>query len=234
MNNNFDIVHDSDFRTSNIILDSTLKMMVKTGLSRPTKHKEIIGLQDLQLINAYLNNAKNPVLLRLRVWFNLAIHFVSRGLEFHHQLNLNSFDFHVDAEGDEYATINHETQQTNIQGGLMCEEAPADKLFYGNAVDQNVCPLASLKMFISKTDPNAKSLFNRCIKDLNVNDAVWYTCQSLAKRTYIGFMTDLCKQAKCSKIYTAHCLRATAIQTMNDAGHEHRNIMFMTGHNNEV
>ena len=116
----------------------------------------------------------------------------------------------------------------------MCEEAPADKLFYGNAVDQNVCPLASLKMLISKTDPNAKSLFHRCIKDLNVNDAVWYTCQPLAKRIYIGFMTDLCKQAKCSKIYTAHCLRATAIQTMNDAGHEHRNIMFMTGHKNEV
>ena len=191
LNRNFDIVHDSDFRTSNIILDSTLKMMVKTGLSRPTKHKEIIGLQNLQLINAYLNdNPKNPVLLRLRVWFNLAIHFVSRGLEFHHQLNLNSFDFHVDAEGDEYATINHETQQKNIQGGIMCEEAPADKFVYGNAVDQNACPLASLKMFISKTDPNVKSLFNRCIKDLNVNDAVWYTCQPLAKRTYSGFMTD--------------------------------------------
>ena len=142
LNRNFDIVHDSDFRTSNIILDSTLKMMVKTGLSRPTKHKEIIGLQDLQLINGYLNKiAKNPVLLRLRVWFNLAIHFVSRGLEFHHQLNLNSFDFHVDAEGDEYATINYETQQQNIQGRIMCEEAPADKF---------------MKMFISKTDPNAK------------------------------------------------------------------------------
>ena len=72
----------------------------------------------------------------------------------------------------------------------MCEEAPADKFLYGNAVDQNACPLASLKMFIGKTDPNAKSLFNRCIKDLNVNDAVWYTCQPLAKRTYSGFMTD--------------------------------------------
>jgi hypothetical protein len=34
LNGNFDIVRDSDFRTSNSILDSTLKMMVKTGLSR--------------------------------------------------------------------------------------------------------------------------------------------------------------------------------------------------------
>ena len=54
LNRNFDIVHVSDFRTSNIILDSTQKMMVKTGLSWPTKYKEIIGLQDLQLINAYI------------------------------------------------------------------------------------------------------------------------------------------------------------------------------------
>jgi len=89
-------------------------------------------------------------------------------------------------------------------------------------------------MFLSKTDTNAKSLFNRCIKDLNVNDAVWHTGQPLAKRTYSGFMTDLCKQAKCSKIYTAHCLRATAIQAMSDADHELRHIMFMTGHKNEA
>ena len=41
----------------------------------------------------------------------------------------------------------------------MCEEAPADKFLYGNAVDQKVCPLASLKMFINKTDPNASPRF---------------------------------------------------------------------------
>jgi hypothetical protein len=74
------------------------------------------------------------------------------------------------------------------------------------AVDRNVCPLASLKMFISKTDPNAKSLFNRCIKDLNVNDAVWYTCQPLAKRTYSGFMTDLYEHQKSSGLIDGETL----------------------------
>ena len=56
LNRNVDIVRDSDFRTSNIILYSTLNMMVKTGVSRSTKHKVITDLQDLQLINTYLNN----------------------------------------------------------------------------------------------------------------------------------------------------------------------------------
>ena len=50
---------------------------------------------------------------------NLAIHFVSRGLEFYHQLKINSFDFQFDEFGKEYATINHETQQKNFQGGLF-------------------------------------------------------------------------------------------------------------------
>ena len=61
------------------------------------------------------------------MWYCLAVHFVSRELEFHHQLNLNRFDFKVDSDGDEYVLIKHETQQKNIQGGITSEEAPNDK-----------------------------------------------------------------------------------------------------------
>lgn len=46
-------------------------------------------------------------------------------------------------------------------------------------------------------------------------------------------MSDISKNAKCSKSYTAHCLRATAIQGMNYAGLEIRHIMHMSGHKNE-
>ena len=45
LNRQFDKVRDIEFRTSNIILDSTLKMMVRTGLSRATKHKETIEIR---------------------------------------------------------------------------------------------------------------------------------------------------------------------------------------------
>lgn len=46
-------------------------------------------------------------------------------------------------------------------------------------------------------------------------------------------MSDISKNAKCSKSYTAHCLRATVIQGMNDADFEIRHIMYMSGHKNE-
>lgn len=236
MGRDFDIVKDTAFRSSNVILDSTLKMMVASGLSRPTQHKRIIESDDLQSISAYIYaDVKDPVRLRLKVWYILAIHNVSRGLEFHHQLNLNSFDFKTDVDGDEFAVINHETQQKNIQGGITSEEAPSDKHMYADKQNPKYCPIIALKELIEKTDPNAKSLFNRCVKDIDVNShSIWYTKQSLAKRTYSGFMRDLCKNAKCKNEYTAHCFRATAIQCLNDAGHELRHIMYMTGHKNEA
>lgn len=177
------------------------------------------------MISTYLfKDINDPIILRQRVWYCLAVHFVSRRLEFHHQLNLNSFDFKVDSHGDEYVLINHETQQKNIQGGITSEEAPNDKFMYASKT--NICPVASLRLLIKKTDPNAKSLFNRCVKDLRAQVSVWYTNQPLAKRTYSGFMTDICQNAKCSKVYTAHCLRATSIQAMNDAGHELRHHVY--------
>lgn len=47
-------------------------------------------------ISTYLHSASNPVILRYKVWYDLAIHFVSRGLEFHQQLTPTSFEFAVD------------------------------------------------------------------------------------------------------------------------------------------
>ncbi|CAG2212786.1 KCTD1_15 [Mytilus edulis] len=189
INREIDIVKDNEFRQSNVILDSTLKMMVATGLSRPTKHKDIIELEDLRLISTYVfSNTEDAVLLKIK-----------------------------------------------SMGGVSSEEAPSDKFMYSNVAEKRFCPLSALKELIAKTDPNAKSLFNRIVKDLDVSSgaSVWYTTQALAKRTYSGLMSDICKNAKCSKVYTAHCLRATAIQCMNDAGHELRHIMYMTGHRNE-
>lgn len=51
---------------------------------------------------------ESPVVLRHAVWYFLVIHFVtgSRGLEFHHQLRIDSFD-----GTGEFASPRHETLQ---------------------------------------------------------------------------------------------------------------------------
>jgi len=89
---------------------------------------------------------------------------------------------------------------------------------------------------MSKTDTNATSLFNRCSKPaLSKPDEenVWYNDIALKPFQFTRFMTDISKHSKCTKNYTAHCLRATAIQNKNDAGFEIRHIMHMSGHRNE-
>lgn len=231
--NEFDIVRDREFKPANQMLDGKLKHNVKSGVSRPTKHKEIISQEDLEKINTYLAPS-TPVLLRYRIWFNLAIHFVSRGLEFHQQLNTKSFTFSHDENGREFVSIEHELKQKNWQGGLANKETSGDKRMYETGDDN--CPVKLLKLFLSKTDPNAEALFNQCKKEAMESpsrEEIWFTSKAVKPYQFTKFMRDISKNAKCTRVYTAHCLRATSIQAMNDSGHELRHIMLFTGHRNE-
>jgi hypothetical protein len=112
----FDIVWDRAFKSSNNVLDGRLEKNLQEGRARPTKHKEVIPPADLQKMSQYLFSDPNPVSLRFRVWVLLSLQFVSRGLEFHEQLRVNSIVFLRDENGMEYATLSHETKQKNWQG----------------------------------------------------------------------------------------------------------------------
>ena len=94
-----------------------------------------------------------------------------------------------------------------------------------------------LKIFLSKTDKNAVSLFNKCVKDALINpkiQGIWYTSEKLSLNTFKNFMKDVSKSAGCQNHYTAHCIRATCIQNLSDAGIETRKIMYWSGHRNEA
>ena len=84
---------------------------------------------------------------------------MTRGLEFHEQLSINSFEFKSD-EGREFATLTHETKEKNWQGGLDGKENSTDKRMYATGTEQ--CPVRSLKSLMAKTASNATSLFNQC------------------------------------------------------------------------
>lgn len=98
-------------------------------------------------------------------------------------------------------------------------------------------PVKMLKTFLNKTDTAATRLFNQCIKEAihsPQQQSVWYSAKSLGVSTFRNFLPGICKQSGCSKRYTSHCLRATAIQAMSDEGFKTRQIMYMSGHRNEA
>ena len=204
--------------------------MTKTGLSRPTAHKKIITNNDMQKIATYLQADDDAQVLQYKVWYSLGVHFVSRGLEFHHQLTLNSFSFHQDDDGREYVTLAHETQQKNVQGGLSDIEAVSDKRMYSTG--DVGCPVSALRKLMYHCDPSAPALF--CRLKPNASNDIWYTCKALSKRMFSKFMPSISEKAKCNTIYTAHSVRATAINLLSNAGFETRHIMLMSGHRNEA
>ena len=92
------------------------------------------------------------------MWYFLSIHFVSRGLEFHHQLKINSFEFQTDDTGS-FASLKHEIMQKNHQGGLAEADSHTDKRMY--AVNTTCCPVKLLRLLIDRTDKSATHLFNQ-------------------------------------------------------------------------
>lgn len=61
-------------------------------------------------------DTENQITLRFRIWFIISIQFVTRGLEFHHQLNRDSFVFKTDENGDEHVSLCHKTKQKTLAG----------------------------------------------------------------------------------------------------------------------
>ena len=95
----------------------------------------------------------------------------------------------------------------------------------------------TLSDFISKTDPKASSLFHCCSKPAltSPNDErIWYEDTPIKHYQFARLMHDISRNAKCSTTYTAHCVRATTIQEMNNTGLELRHIMYMSGHKNKT
>ena len=86
-------------------------------------------VSDLSKISTYLYKENNHIALRFRVWFIFSMQFVSRGLEFHEQLKINSFVLKTDENGDEYVALTHETRQNNWQGGIDAAENPKGKTY---------------------------------------------------------------------------------------------------------
>ena len=96
-----------------------------------------------------------------------------------------------------------------------------------------------LSNFISKTEQNAKSLFNHCSKPAwtsPIHEPIGYTNTPIKHYQFTKCLHDISSNEKCSNCTTheAHCLRATTIQLMNNARLDLRHIMHKNGHKNEV
>lgn len=190
-NRRMDIVKDAEFQEANDMLNAKVKSNLKAGLNLPTQHKPIIPAKDLHAIYTYLSG-NSPIIWRYRIWYLLSIQFVSRGLEFHPQLNRNSLNLYTDENGLEYFLLGHEVKEKQNQEGVANE-----KRMYASS-DPNNCPVQSLKFYLSKCDPSAEKLFchiNKLAIESPEAAQTWYSTKPVSIRQFTSFMGDICRNA---------------------------------------
>ena len=76
-------------------------------------------------------------------------------------------------------------------------------------------------------------LWQRLKKNVNFSDNCWYDDQVVGRDPLNDLMKTLSINAKLSKIYTNHSIRATTITKLDECGFEARHIQAVSGHKSE-
>lgn len=120
-------------------------------------------------------------------------------------------------------TKNHQGIQREVQ----------DKTVRMYATNTTMCPVKSLRLYLDKRNQKCDAFFQKPRDSYLQEDSCWYEKRPLGKNKLGQMMSELSKFANLSEMYTNHCIRATAITALSNAGFEARQIMTISGHRNE-
>ena len=113
-------------------------------------------------------------------------------------------------------TKNHREDSEAQEGGLMYE-------IPGSAT----CPVLSMEKYIAKLNPNNPAFFQRPRELANPEDPTWYCNQVVGINMLGNKMKNLSRDAKLSKEYTNHSVRATSVTILDYAGFQARQLWLL-------
>ena len=96
------------------------------------------------------------------------------------------------------------------------------------------CPVVSFELHLSHLHPSNEFLFQPPKRNASTSEDVWYDNMVVGERTLGEKMKNISREAKLSKCYTNHSIRATAVTILDKSGFEARQIMAVSGHKNEA
>ena len=156
-----------------------------------------------------------------------------RGREGWRELTKNSLEFKHDDQNKEYITIKHTEQTKNNQGGSKQKDQDyTDVRMYG-LPGSSMDPISSLKLMLSKLHPDCEALFQTPLTKFSKAAECWYKNEPLGKNSIAQLMPKISKKAGLSQVYTAHCVRASTITRLHQAGIDAKQICAIKKHKNE-
>jgi hypothetical protein len=140
------------------------------------------------------------------------------------------FELRTDDSGKPYV-CKFSSELTKIHQGIRNEQYKAEG---GRMYETNtqMCPVQSFLKYIRKRNHNCDAFWQRP-RDSFDDDAIWFEKKPLGRNPLSQMMADISKAAKLSRVYTNHCIRATCITLLSEAGFEGRHIITLSGHRSE-
>ncbi|XP_071500811.1 uncharacterized protein [Diadema antillarum] len=243
-----DIVNSGDFKRANDIFAAVLHKL-KTEGKGATTHKEPISREDFdKILSSSALDRTTPRGLQNAVFVNTMLHLCNRGRENLRDFKKTDFEIGTDSSDRRYVYLAKDKLTKNHRGEKDDDaRSQCGRMYETN--DEN-CPVKSFCEYMSHLNPDVPYFWQRpkssvpplrvSINDNNeaeeglIQDLPWYDRQVVGKNALGNKMKTISTEAKTSRIYTNHCLRATAITTLDEHGFEARHIMSVSGHKSET
>jgi site-specific recombinase XerD len=197
----------------------------KTTEEREAGYKAIEE-KDMSLLNNYFNRS-DPTRLQREVIFNIIWHFGFRGREWLRGLNKDSVIFSTcPTSGLRYVDL----RITQLTKSTNCRKPDEKKsiIMYEKPGDAK-CPVQLMKRYLELFPPTVTCLFPKPLKKFT--NEKWYSDQEVVgKNTLCDAMKNISKDASLSKTYTNHCIRASVVTNLSEAGVPPQEIQLVTGH----
>ena len=222
------IIEDPEFDSANEIFRAQLVQLKRQGKGG-TEHKEPVEENDLKKL--YSNcDVSTPKGLQQKVWLDIMIYLIRHGRENLRQMTKTTFADKVDAAGNRYVTQTVDEMDKNHRENCDRDATIGEGRMYENPQSIH-CPVKTFEMYTSKLYPDLDALWQRPREGhLTENDKIWYCNSPVGEKKLGNMMKDMSAEYKLSKLYTNHCIRSTAIQILNLAGNNDREIMKISGH----
>lgn len=221
------IMQGADFKAANNVLLGVLKEQKRNGLDQTKSFKPITQPDMQKLMESEVFGDSSPQSLQDLVWFSIQFYLCRRGYEGSRQLQKTSFQFHEGDDG-EFCTLKYHEASKNHPGGFRDTNDPQRRL---HATGGPLCPVAALKLYISKLHDGCQSFYQRPNPNYS-EDGSWYLPFPLGIRRLQNMMSRLSQNAGLSCRYTNHCVRAACVTTLMNSGYDPITVTRLSGHRN--
>ena len=223
------IMHDAEFKAANNVLMGVLKQQKRTGQDKTKSFKAITPTDMQKLMESNVFGDESPQSLQDLVWFSIQFYLCRRGFEGSRELRKDSFVFQ---EGDEnnpdFCSLKYHESSKNHPGGFQDTNDPQRRL---HATGGPLCPVAALKLYISKLNEDCQSFYQRPNPKYS-ESGCWYLPVPLGIRKIQNMMSRLSQNAELSSKYTNHCVRAACVTTLMNSGYDPITVTRLSGHRN--